>query len=100
MRSVRRGAMFVGKPSAWVVLDIATNNEAAKTGRILKQLARRACAGNATDLNHPALPEYKALQLDAAYARAMAICADEKTRGGGVFPPTVSCVAAAKAWAR
>ena len=90
----------MGKPSAWKVLGITSNGRAAKQGRVLKRLARRAMADNATDLNYPAFVEFQARQLYAAHGRATAICADEEPSDGGIFPPASSCVDDAKAWAR
>ena len=56
-----------------------------------RSYTRRVYADNATDLAYPVLAEYKARQLDAAYALVTAICADEEPRDGGVSPPAISC---------
>ena len=57
-------------------------------------------ANNATNLLFPALVEFKARQLDTAYARATAICAGGESCGDCIFPLVSSCVAVAKAWAQ
>ena len=57
-------------------------------------------AENTTDLFHPVFVKFKARQLDAAYARALAICDDDEPRDGAISPPASSCVAVTGAWAR